>query len=151
MFEITVKIEAPELVAAINHLANIQNRGIEPFNAPTRDENKPAPFPAGRMTNPEPVTAPVAPPAVQAPAPIPAPVALAPAPMTNPVPVAVPTAAPVYTQNQLAVAMTQLVDAGRRDEVLALIRSFGAPSLTNLAPEHYGALATKLRAMGAKI
>ncbi|MFT4415292.1 hypothetical protein ACLM5H_15635 [Fredinandcohnia humi] len=64
---------------------------------------------------------------------------------------AVPTSAPTYTQNDLAVAATQLVDAGRMGEVQALIASFGAQSLLDLPTEQYGAFATKLRELGAKI
>ena len=63
----------------------------------------------------------------------------------------VPTTAPKYTMDQLAVAATQLVDAGRREELVQLLQSFGAPALMSLPQEQYGAFATKLREMGAKI
>ncbi|MCM3589647.1 hypothetical protein M4D58_03260 [Brevibacillus borstelensis] len=67
-------------------------------------------------------------------------------------PGAVPTAgAPTYTMDQLAVAATQLVDAGRQAEVVQLLASFGVQALTALPKEHYGAFATQLRAMGAKL
>lgn len=66
-------------------------------------------------------------------------------------PQAVPTTAPTYTMDQLAVAATQLVDAGRRNELVQLLQEFGAPALTALPKEQYGAFATKLRGMGAKI
>lgn len=66
-------------------------------------------------------------------------------------PTAVPTVATTYTLQQLALAGTQLVDAGRREEVLALLSSFGVNSLTELPKEQYGTYATKLREMGAKI
>lgn len=69
----------------------------------------------------------------------------------NQVPQGVPTSAPTYDQNQLAVAATQLVDAGRLGEVQALIATFGVPSLLELPKEKYGAFATKLRELGAKI
>lgn len=64
---------------------------------------------------------------------------------------AVPTSAPAYTFDQLAVAATQLTDAGRREEVLQLLNSFGVQALTALPKEQYGAFATKLRELGAKI
>ena len=63
----------------------------------------------------------------------------------------VPVTPPAYTMDQLAVAATQLVDAGRREALVGLINTFGVSALTALAPEHYGAFATHLRTMGAKI
>jgi hypothetical protein len=63
----------------------------------------------------------------------------------------VPTSAPTYSMDQLAVAATQLVDAGRREELLQLLASFGAPALMQLPQEMYGSFATKLREMGARI
>lgn len=72
------------------------------------------------------------------------------APMTAPH-AAVPTSAPTYTQEQLAVAATQLNDAGRRTELVQLLASFGVQALTALPKEQYGAFATRLREMGARI
>lgn len=66
-------------------------------------------------------------------------------------PSAVPTAPQTYTFDQLAVAATQLVDAGRVGEVQQLLASFGVQALTMLPKEQYGAFATALRQMGAKI
>lgn len=154
--ELTVRIEAPELTHAILELASVLALGVSaeaakaslaheraaaeihvqaapaPSPQPTAT---PAPAPAATTTT----TQPAAPTATAAPAPSSAPTA------------AVPTAAPTYTLEQLAVAATQLVDAGRRDELIHLLQSFGAQALTALAPEHYGAFATKLREMGAKL
>lgn len=66
-------------------------------------------------------------------------------------PAAVPTSAQTYTMEQLAVAATQLMDAGRRAELVNLLNQFGVQALTALPKEQYGAFATQLRAMGAKI
>jgi hypothetical protein len=52
---------------------------------------------------------------------------------------------------QLAVAATQLNDAGRRVELINLLSSFGVQALTALPKEQYGNFATQLRALGAKI
>lgn len=63
----------------------------------------------------------------------------------------VPTSTQSYTMEQLAVAATQIVDSGRRAELVSLLGSFGVQALTALPTEHYGAFATQLRALGAKI
>lgn len=72
----------------------------------------------------------------------------APAQMSAAVPIA---AAQTYTEQQLAVAATQLMDAGRQPELIALLASYGVQALTQLPKEQYGNFATQLRAMGAKI
>lgn len=64
---------------------------------------------------------------------------------------AVPTTEVSYDINQLAVAATGLVDAGKRDQLLALLSKFGVQALTMLPKDQYGAFATELRALGANI
>lgn len=64
---------------------------------------------------------------------------------------AVPTQVQAYTMDQLAVAATQLMDAGKRNDLIALLGQFGVPALTALPKDQYGAFATALRGMGAKI
>lgn len=73
----------------------------------------------------------------------------APAP-TAPVP-AVPTSAPQYTLEMIANAGSSLIDAGKMDQLMGLLGKFGVASLTDLAPENYGAIAGELRALGAMI
>ncbi len=63
----------------------------------------------------------------------------------------VPTAAHVYNLEQLAVAATPLIDAGRQHELVALLAQFGVQALTQLPKERYGEFATALRQLGAKI
>lgn len=63
----------------------------------------------------------------------------------------VPTEAVSYTQNDLALAASQLMDAGKQPELLDLLQKFGVPSLVGLKTEQYGAFAAELRNMGAKI
>ena len=75
---------------------------------------------------------------------------------TTPAPVqqqpqAVPTSAPTYTFDQLAVAATQLMDAGRMADLQQLLSSFGVQALMELPETQFGAFATKLRELGAKI
>lgn len=114
------------------------------------------PTPAAVPVQPEPAQAvPTAPPTTQtAPTTQSAPqataVPVAPAD-TGQAPAAVPTTEQSYTLDQLAVAATQLVDAGRREELVQLLGQFGVQALTALPKEQYGAFATALRQMGAKI
>ena len=63
----------------------------------------------------------------------------------------VPTSAPTYDLNQLAVAATQLMDAGKQQDLMGLLASFNVQALTALPQQQYGAFATKLRELGAKI
>jgi hypothetical protein len=65
---------------------------------------------------------------------------------------AAPTATPAnFTLEQLAVAATPLMDAGKMDQLTALMARFGVAALTQLNPSQYGAFATELRALGARI
>jgi hypothetical protein len=64
---------------------------------------------------------------------------------------AVPTTLQTYTMEQLAVAATVIVDAGRRPELVSLLNSFGVQALTELPKEQYGAFAIKLRGLGVNI
>lgn len=125
MMEMKIKIDVPELVAAVEKLAaaidktalniTVPNEGTLNFN-----------MPAGN--------APVAP----------APVQTAPAP-------AVPVTAPTYTLDQIAKAGANLVDAGKMEQLLALLTKYGVQAVTQLTPDQYGAFATELRALGAQI
>lgn len=71
-------------------------------------------------------------------------------PAAEPAPT-VPTTPQSYTLEQLAVAATQLMDAGRRTDLVGLLGRFGVQALTALPKEQYGTFATELRTMGAKI
>jgi hypothetical protein len=147
MLNITLTITAaPELLAAISSLANSINStkvvsepqatpNINPIyiqgnTAPVNSiNNQPNLVPVNMMQTPQ--QAPVQTPAVQT--------------------TTVPTSSPTYTMEQLAVAATQLVDADRRAELVSLLQTFGVQALIALPKEQYGAFATQLRALGAKI
>lgn len=92
---------------------------------------KAAPIPVG-------VTPPITP---AAPAPTPAPSA---SPVT-----AAPTAAPQYTLEQIMKAGAGLVQAGKMEQLSALMMQYGVNDVTKLPPEQYGAFATALRGLGA--
>lgn len=132
MLEMKLTIEAPELANALNNLAAAL--GARPF--PTAQQ------------------APAAP--VQQPMPAPAPAAPMPAPATTAqpnMPVAgVPLAQPPkYTVDQIMAAGAQLMDAGKVNDLMNLLHSFGVQAVMDLKPEQLGAFATALRDMGAKI
>ena len=148
MMEMKIKIDVPELVAAVEKLAaaidktalniTVPNEGTLNFN-----------MPAGN--------APVAPAPVAAPAPAPAPAPTPAAPPVTPMPTAaapapaVPVTAPTYTLDQIAKAGANLVDAGKMEQLLALLTKYGVQAVTQLTPDQYGAFATELRALGAQI
>ena len=166
----TIKVEAPDLVAALMRLAAAVNP--DP-NILTPDEPRPqmpAPAPAAPIAPPAapqppvavpqgnvtpPVAAPRAPPPPPGPPQAPGPAAPPPAPPPPPPPPAGPpgalTTAPTYTLDQIAKAGASLVDAGKMEPLLALLSRYGVQAVTQLAPEHYGAFATELRALGAQI
>lgn len=93
----------------------------------------------------------------------PAPVApTAPVTPAAPTPVAPTTTEPVnvqptpvsgasYTMDQLALAGTQLVDAGKQAELPPLLKKYNVSALPELDPSMYAAFAADLRAMGARI
>lgn len=66
----------------------------------------------------------------------------------NPVPVAAP---PAFAMEDLARAASQLMDAGKQQDLLGLLAQFGVQALTQLPKERYGEFATALRQMGAKL
>lgn len=159
MMEMKIKIDVPELVAAVEKLAaaidktalniTVPNEGTLNFNMPVG--NAPA-APVPVQTASVPTPAPVA-----APAPAPAPVPTPAAPPVTPMPTAaapapaVPVTAPTYTLDQIAKAGANLVDAGKMEQLLALLTKYSVQAVTQLTPDQYGAFATELRALGAQI
>ena len=157
MMEMKIKIDVPELVAAVEKLAaaidktalniTVPNEGTLNFNmpagnapvAPATVQTAPTPAPvAASAPAPAPTPTPAAPPVT------PMPTAAAPAP-------AVPVTAPTYTLDQIAKAGANLVDAGKMEQLLALLTKYGVQAVTQLTPDQYGAFATELRALGAQI
>ena len=129
MIEINVTVKAPELAGAIQSLAAAMSGAVQP--APTG----PVAPPVALATAPAPVQPPAAPP-VQPPAAPPA------------VPVA---AAPAYNRDQIMTAGAALIDAGKINELMGLLNTFGVQAVTQLKQEQLGAFATELRKLGAQI
>ena len=164
MMEMKIKIEVPDLAAAVEKLAAAI--AVDP-NILTPDTPRPQ-MPAPAATVPPQMPAPATGPAPampQTPSPAPAPVTPPPAPaapVTPPSPAPAPapqTAAPVmpvagaptYTLDQISKAGAALVDAGKMEPLLALLTKYGVQAITQLQPAQYGVFATELRALGAQI
>lgn len=90
--------------------------------------------------------------ALPAPAAIPAqlPPATAVKPVTPP-PVVPVAAAPTYNRDQIMTAGAALIDAGKINELIGLLNTFGVQAVTQLKQDQLGAFATELRKLGAQI
>lgn len=154
MFEINVTVNAPELTEALNNLAAaLKGAKPEPAASKTGKADKPAPVPPADYMPPAdtaPAPATPAPAVTPAPAPAPAPVQapVTPAPAPAPVPVA---PAPTYSRDQIMTAGAALIDAGKINELMGLLNSFGVQAVTQLKQDQLGAFATELRKLGAQI
>lgn len=137
MFEIKVKIEAPELAGAIVKLADVLS--VTPVVYNVADNTAPA----------EPVAekpAPVAPAEPVAPAPVAqTPVAPAPAPVAP-----TPAAKPVDI-NAIARAGAGLIDKGMMPQIMELLKKYGVQAVTQLKDEQFADFAADLRQLGAEI
>ena len=156
MMEMKIKIEVPDLAAAICKLA----AAITPPDINTLTPDEPRGIPAAAPVAPVAAPAPAAPvnPTPAPVAPVAAPVApTAPVPTEQPAapvaqaPTAVPVTAPTYTLDQIARAGASLVDAGKMEQLLALLARYGVAAVTQLQPDQFGVFATELRALGAQI
>lgn len=85
---------------------------------------------------------------------IPAPVVQ---PVQNPEPVQQATAIPTtpvqesFTQEQLAVAMSNAVSAGKMNVIQGILQQFNVQALTQINPADYNKVATMLKEAGVKI
>lgn len=136
MLEMKIKIEADAAVLkAIDKLTTALEKNAVNISVP---QDTPAPV------------APVATPVTHAPVP---PVTMPPATVapTNPAPTVPVTTAPTYTLDQIAKAGASLVDAGKMEQLLALLAKYGVQAVTQLQPDQYGVFATELRTLGAQL
>lgn len=163
MLEMKIKIEADAAVLkAIDKLTTALEK-----NAVNISVSQDAPAPVAPVATPvthapvPPVTMPPAtvvptqptPAPVETPTPAPAPAAPAQtvAPTNNPAPAVPVTTAPTYTLDQIAKAGASLVDAGKMEQLLALLAKYGVQAVTQLQPDQYGVFATELRTLGAQL
>ena len=152
-FVITHRIEAPELTAAINSLADAlngrsmsavanpqQEKPVQAHTTPLVPVQEPAPAVApatGAVNGASTVTAP-------APAPAPAPAVIA-----APAPAAPP--AKVYTFDDITAAGSQLLELGKMPQLMELLKGYGVQAVTQLKPEQYADVAKGLKELGANI
>lgn len=166
-FVITHRIEAPELTAAINSLADaLKGRSVSVLDTSSI---------AAKFQQETPAQAPTTPPvAVQTPtptaapattgvngassattrAPAPAPVeAPAPAPAATSNPAPTPAAPPVkvYTFEDITAAGSQLLELGKMPQLMELLKGYGVQAVTQLKPEQYADVAKGLKELGANI
>ena len=147
---------AAEVIKTANQTA--PTTPVDP--APVQPQ-QPVPVPPTQPTPQVPVQQPVQPQPtpqvpVQQPQPMPQPVPqtpVQPQPTTQapvqPTPVA--TSTPQYTLEDLVRAAVPLQDAGRGQDLKALLQKYNVMSMTQLDPSVFGAFATDLRARGAQI
>lgn len=150
MLEMKIKIEADAAVLkAIDKLTTALEKSAVNISVP---QDTPAPVlpvttPPASVVPTQPTPAPVA---TTTPAPAPAAPAQTAAP-TNPTPAVPVTTAPTYTLDQIAKAGASLVDAGKMEQLLALLAKYGVQAVTQLQPDQYGVFATELRTLGAQL
>lgn len=164
--EVTIRIERiEELIVAVNNLANalgVKNNAPAQVQQPLQQQ---APVQQFAPVQP-PVNQPNQMPTYQQLGQAPAyqhPMQQAPVQSNMPVQQNAPLQAPPngqvptshtaqgFTQDQLAIAMTALCDAGKYDAVMGVLRQFGAETLMQVPKEQYATLATMLRGAGANI
>lgn len=133
MLEMKIKIEADAAVLkAIDKLTTALEK-----NAVNISVSQDTPAPVAPVATPTPAPAPAAPAQTVAP--------------TNPAPTVPVTTAPTYTLDQIAKAGASLVDAGKMEQLLALLAKYGVQAVTQLQPDQYGVFATELRTLGAQL
>ena len=71
----------------------------------------------------------------------------------EPEPEALPDQEPAraYTVDDLAKAATKLVDEGKQQDLIEILKSFGVPSLVKLPPDAFPEFAARIRALGAEL
>lgn len=154
MFEIHVTVHCPDLVAAAQLLAQCTGNPApaapaDPVVAP------PAPAPAPATPAPAQLQHPAANPTMTAGQTIPSTIypSEAPAPAVA-APASVPLAqAPTFTLAEISKAGADLIGAnpGLLPKVNELLTQYGIQTLDKLKPDQFGAFATALRGLGAKI
>lgn len=164
MLEMKIKIEvADAVISALDKLAaaidknalsiTVPKDGVLNVNMPAAPAEAITPAPAAAPINPTPApvqSVPTTTIAAPTPAPTPTPVQM-PVAQTAPAPAVPVASAPTYTLDQIATAGAALVNAGKMEQLLALLSKYGIQAITQLKAEQFGAFVTELRGLGAQI
>lgn len=150
MIEVKVTVELPGIPDALNNLA----RAIADSRNAVTAKLIPAPVeqPVSAPVTPAPV-APVTPATPATPvaaAPV-APVAPVAQPTTVQPSVSSPVAEAPVTQHALSVAGAKLVDMGKMDAVVSLLKQYGVVAITQLKEDQYASFAANLRGLGVEV
>jgi hypothetical protein len=155
MLEMKIKIEADVAVLkAIDKLTTALEKNAVNISVSQDTPAPVTPAPVPPVTMPPATVVPTQPTPAPVATPTPAPAPAAPAQTvapTNPAPTVPVTTAPTYTLDQIAKAGASLVDAGKMEQLLALLAKYGVQAVTQLQPDQYGVFATELRTLGAQL
>lgn len=160
MLEMKIKIEvADAVISALDKLAaaidknalsiTVPKDGVLNVNMPAASAEAVTPAPVNPTPAPAqsvPTTTIAAPTSVPTPTPVQMSVA-----QTAPAPAVPVASAPTYTLDQIATAGAALVNAGKMEQLLALLSKYGIQAITQLKAEQFGAFVTELRGLGAQI
>lgn len=155
MLEMKIKIEADvAILKAIDKLTTALEKNAVNISVSQDTPAPVTPAPVPPVTMPPATVVPTQPTPAPVATPTPAPAPAAPAQTvapTNPAPTVPVTTAPTYTLDQIAKAGASLVDAGKMEQLLALLAKYGVQAVTQLQPDQYGVFATELRTLGAQL
>ena len=156
--DVTVNINAPAIVEAINRLSEVFSAALSANGAQTQSQITAQPqyevvVPQNAPTQPvqsvQQAEANVTPPVVNAAQTVAQPTQAAPIQQT-----AQPTPAPVVDEayrNRVCTAAARLVEQGKMSDVLAILQSYGVPAVTHLSATQLPDFAAKITALGAVI
>jgi hypothetical protein len=154
MITMTITGKTPlEIFSVIRGCNTLIDKDVPAANP---EEDKPSTYaPAPVLVSAAPAPIP-APPVMPAPAPVyaaPAPSSAYAAPPAVPPAAPAPTSAPAYTLDQITRAGADLITAkpDLMNALMAMLPKYGVQTLAALKPDQFGAVATELRALGAKI
>lgn len=155
-FTLTLRVEAPGLETALNNLADVI-KGTPAVSQQIANPTQPVQnVPAIAAPITPTVSNTVAPEAVPTNVATTAPTAdVTPAAPSVEVPSTAPSAEPaagkVYSFDDITAAGSQLLEMGKMNDLITLLKGFGVQAVNMLKPEQYPAVADGLRKLGAKI
>ncbi len=156
--DVTVNINAPAIVEAINRLSEVFSAALSVNGAQAQSQITAQPqyevvVPQNAPTQPiqsvQQAEANVTPPVANVPQEVAQPIQSVPVQQT-----VQPNPAPVVDEayrNRVCTAAARLVEQGKMPDVLAILQSFGVPAVTHLSATQLPEFAAKITALGAVI